>query len=60
MAYTSSEVKNRWNAQHYKAVAYSVPKELGEQFVKKCEEYDVSKRSVIIDIIEKYLEVHDG
>ena len=41
MAYTSSEVKNRWNAQHYKFATFRLPKELGEELIIDIEKYKV-------------------
>ena len=56
MSYTSSEVKQRWNEQHYKAVHYPVQKDIGDAFAETCRSCGVSYRSIIIDIITEYLE----
>ena len=56
MAYTSSEVKQRYNERVYKGVTFQVPKELGNAFAEACQSCGVSYRSVIIDIITEYLE----
>ena len=56
MAYTSTEVKRRWNAEHYKTLSISVPIDLGDAFKAKCKEEIVPQRGVIIDIITEYLE----
>ena len=56
MAYTSSEVKNRWNAQHYKFATFRLPKELGEEFSELAKTNGDSFRSIFISIIEEFLE----
>ena len=56
MSYTSTEVKRRWNAEHYKTLSISVPIDLGEAFKAKCKDEIVPQRGVIIDIITQYLE----
>lgn len=60
MAYTSSEVKNRWNAQHYKAAAFRLPKDIGEQFAEMAKANGDSFRSVFIGIIEEFLGENNG
>lgn len=60
MAYTSSEVKQRWNEQHYKATSFKVKKATGEQFVEMCKANNESFRSVFIGIINEFLEENDG
>ena len=60
MAYTSSEVKNRWNSQHYKPVTFRVPKDIGEQFADMCKANSDSFRSVFIGIVEEFLEKNNG
>ena len=56
MSYTSSEVKNRWNAQHYKFATFRLPKELGEEFSELAKANGDSFRSIFISIIEEFLE----
>ena len=60
MTYTSSEVKNRWNAQHYKAVTFLLPKDIGEQFAELVKASGDSYRSVFIGIIEEFLGGSNG
>ena len=55
MSYTSSEVKNRWNAQHYKAVTFLLPKDMGEQFAELTKASGTSYRAIFIEIIEEFL-----
>ena len=56
MSYTSSEVKQRWNEQHYKAVTFLLPKDMGEQFAELTKASGDSFRSIFISIIEEFLE----
>ena len=56
MSYTSSEVKNRWNAQHYKFATFRLPKELGEEFSELAKANGDAGRSSVISMIEEFLE----
>ena len=60
MSYTSSEVKNRWNAQHYKAVTFLLPKDIGEQFAELTKASGISYRAIFIEIIEEFLGGENG
>ena len=60
MSYTSSEVKQRYNERVYKGVTFQVPKDIGNAFADKCEECNVSYRSVFIGIIEEFLVEENG
>ena len=60
MAYTSSEVKNRWNEQHYKAVTFLLPKDIGEQFAELSKASGTSYRAIFIGIIEEFLGGENG
>ena len=60
MSYTSSEVKNRWNAQHYKAVTFLLPKDIGEQFAELTKASGTSYRAIFIEIIEEFLGGENG
>ena len=60
MSYTSSEVKNRWNAQHYKAVTFLLPKDMGEQFAELTKASGTSYRAIFIEIIEEFLGENNG
>ena len=60
MSYTSSEVKNRWNAQHYKAVTFLLPKDMGEQFAELTKASGISYRAIFIEIIEEFLGENNG
>ena len=60
MSYTSSEVKNRWNAQHYKAVTFLLPKDMGEQFAELTKASGTSYRAIFIEIIEEFLGGENG
>ena len=60
MSYTSSEVKNRWNAQHYKAVTFLLPKDIGEQFAELTKASGTSYRAIFIEIIEEFLGENNG
>ena len=60
MSYTSSEVKNRWNAQHYKAVTFLLPKDMGEQFAELTKASVTSYRAIFIEIIEEFLGEENG
>ena len=60
MSYTSSEVKNRWNAQHYKAVTFLLPKDMGEQFAELVKTSGTSYRAIFIEIIEEFLGENNG
>ena len=60
MSYTSSEVKQRYNERVYKGVTFQVPKDIGNAFADKCEECNVSYRSVFIGIIEEFLGEENG
>ena len=60
MSYTSSEVKQRYNERAYKGVTFQVPKDIGNAFADKCEECNVSYRSVFIGIIEEFLGEENG
>lgn len=56
MAYTSSEVKNRYNKKVYKQFATQLPIELVDNFKARCSEEGKSQRQVIIELIENYLQ----
>ena len=60
MSYTSSEVKQRYNERVYKGVTFQVPKDKKKTIADKCEECNVSYRSVFIGIIEEFLGEENG
>ena len=60
LAYTSSEVKQRWNEQHYKAVTFLLPKDMGEQFAELTKASGTSYRAIFIEIIEEFLGGENG
>ena len=60
MSYTSREVKNRWNAQHYKAVTFLLSKDMGEQFAELVKASGDSFRAIFIGIIEEFLGENNG
>ena len=60
MSYTSSEVKNRWNLQHYEAVTFLLPKHMGEQYAELTKASGTSYRSIFIEIIEEFLGENNG
>lgn len=56
MGYTSTEVKRRYNDSVYKAVGFVVPIKLRDDFKQRCQDYEISMRQVIMDIIKEYLD----
>ena len=53
--FTSSEVKNRWNKQHYKQVSCQLNKELVHQGQEKLKSDGISKSEFIRNAIKAYL-----
>lgn len=56
MGKTSSEVKNRWNKNHYSPITVQLPIETVERFREKCKAEGISQTSIIRDAIEAFLE----
>jgi predicted DNA-binding protein len=56
MGKTSTQVKNRWNAEHYSRISVSIPKEDGEKFKEKCQEAGVTQAEILKEAIYKFLE----
>ena len=56
--FTSTEVKRRYNEKVYSQISFSAPKDLVEEFRKRCKEMEISQASVfkkfIADFVEKY------
>ena len=52
---TSSEVKNRWNAKHYKRLTISLPKEDAEAYRKKCEKEGITQSHILKEAVYKFL-----
>jgi len=57
MGKTSSNVKQQWNARHYKQVKISVKPETADAFKKACILSDVSMASVLSQHMEDYSKV---
>lgn len=55
MGKTSSQVKNRWNAEHYTRIMACVPKEDGEKFKAKCKEKNISQAEIIKQAVSDFL-----
>ena len=55
MGKTSSEVKNRWNAEHYTRLTVSMPKEDGEAFKEKCKREGISQAEVLKEAVYQFL-----
>lgn len=55
MGKTSTEVKNRWNAEHYTRLTVSVPKEDGKAFKEKCEREGISQAEVLKEAVYQFL-----
>ena len=56
MGYTSTEIKRRYNESVYTQMRFMLPIELKDKFKERCEDYEISMRQVVIDIIKEYLE----
>lgn len=54
--HTSTAVKRRYNEKVYTQIALQIPKELAQKFTEKCAEECVSKRSVLIEAIERFID----
>lgn len=48
-------MKNRWNRENYCRLTAMIPKEIGEQFKKKCKEENISMNSIFLEAVEKFL-----
>jgi hypothetical protein len=55
MGKTSTEVKNRWNAEHYTRLTVSMPKEDGEAFKEKCKREGISQAEVLKEAVYQFL-----
>ena len=53
---TSTQVKNRWNAEHYSRLSVSIPKEDGERFKEKCKRENVTQADILKEAVYKFLE----
>jgi len=52
---TSSAVKQRYNQKTYSAVTAYLPKELAENFKKKCREEGISQAQIIKQAVEEFI-----
>ena len=59
MGKTSSEVKNRWNKQHYKQVACQLDKALVTKWEEKLKKDSISKSEFIRNAIIDYLKAEE-
>lgn len=55
MAYTSPEVKNRWNKNNYDRVAVMLPKGMKERLKATCEKDGISMNSIFVKAAKDYL-----
>lgn len=55
MGKTSSQVKNRWNAEHYIRVTAYINKEDGETFKAKCKAENISQAEIIKKAVYDFL-----
>ena len=55
MGKTSWQVKAKYNAKVYGKLQVDLPKELKEEYRKKCDELGTSLRAQTIQLIEKFL-----
>lgn len=53
--YTSTEVKARYNQKVYDVISVRVPKEMAEQFKKKCIEENIPQAQIIKQAINEFL-----
>lgn len=56
MGKTSTQVKNRWNAEHYTRISVSIPKEDGEKFKEKCQQLNVTQAEILKEAVYRFLE----
>lgn len=56
MGKTSTQVKNRWNAEHYTRISVSIPKEDGERFKEKCQQLNVTQAEILKEAVYRFLE----
>ena len=56
MGKTSTQVKNRWNAEHYTRISVSIPKEDGEKFKEKCQQLNVTQAEILKEADYRFLE----
>ena len=56
MGKTSSQVKNRWNAEHYTRITDCVSKEDGEKFKEKCKREGLTQADILKEAVYKILE----
>lgn len=55
MGYTSSKVKNKWNAEHYAQVNVKLDKDLIHAFKSKCKKDNISMAEIIKAAIIEFL-----
>lgn len=55
MGKTSSQVKNRWNAEHYTRISAYINREDGEAFKLKCKAKDISQAEIIKKAVYDFL-----
>lgn len=55
MAYTSPEVKNRWNKNNYDRVAVMLPKGMKDRLKEVCKKDGISMNSIFVQAAKDYL-----
>lgn len=55
MGYTSSKIKNKWNAEHYAQVNVKLDKDLIQAFKSKCKKDNISMAEIIKAAIIEFL-----
>ena len=55
MAYTSTEVKRRYNEKVYSRLSVDLPKETVKAFKEKCARENVPQRQIVLEAVENYL-----
>ncbi len=54
--HTSTAVKRRYNEKTYTRIEVAVPKDMAVRFTEKCLQFGVSKRAVLMDAIQRFLD----
>ena len=55
MGYTSSKVKNKWNAEHYGQLNIKLDKDVIQAFKSKCKKDNISMAEIIKAAIIEFL-----